>query len=129
MVDGAGASAGLVLIRKRSASGFYGVVRNGKKGWQARVYKSAKKCWDDVGTYETPREAAIQSAIAQKQVKNGFGSLYSPLKPRPKTGTPLTSLPSLPAARSTFAACGRAMRVAHVRGSPSPACALLCAFR
>ena len=80
IVDGAGASAGLVIIRKpRSASGYYSVVRNGNKGWQARVYKPAKQCWDDVGTYETPREAAIQAAIAQNEVKNGFGSLYSPL--------------------------------------------------
>ena len=95
-VDGSGASAGLVLVRKKSASGYYGVRPNGKKGWQARVYKPKKQCWDDVGTYETPREAAIQAAIAQKQVKNGFGSLYSPLKPRPKTGTPLTSCPPCP---------------------------------
>ena len=92
IVDGAGASAGLVLILKpRSSSGYYGVVHNGNKGWQARVYKSAKQCWDDVGTYETPKEAAIQAAIAQNEVKNGFGSLYSPLKPRPRTGAPLTS--------------------------------------
>jgi hypothetical protein len=48
IVDGAGASAGLVIIRKpRSTSGYYGVVRNGNKGWQARVYKPAKQCWDD----------------------------------------------------------------------------------
>ena len=90
-VDGAGASAGLVLVRKKSASGYYGVRPNGKKGWQARVYKPKKQCWDDVGTYETPRDAAIQAAIAQNEVRNGFGSMYSPLKPRPKTGTPLTS--------------------------------------
>ena len=78
IVDGAGASAGLVIIRKpRSASGSYGVVRNGNKGWQARVYKPAKQRWDDVGTYETPRKTAIQAAIAQNEVKNGFGSLYS----------------------------------------------------
>lgn len=118
IVDGAGASAGLVIIRKpRSASGYYGVVRNGNKGWQARVYKPAKQCWDDVGTYETPREAAIQAAIAQNEVKNGFGSLYSPLKPR--TGAPLTSCPPCPLRAAIFAERGRAMRVAHVRGSPT----------
>ena len=115
IVDGAGASAGLVIIRKpRSASGYYGVVRNGNKGWQARVYKPAKQCWDDVGTYETPKEAAIQAAIAQKEVKNGFGSMYSPLKPR--TGAPLTSCPPCPLRAAIFAERGRAMRVAHVRG-------------
>ena len=120
IVDGAGASAGLVIIRKpRSASGYYGVVRNGNKGWQARVYKPAKQCWDDVGTYETPREAAIQAAIAQNEVKNGFGSLYSPLKPRPRTGAPLPSCPPCPLRAAIFVARGRAMRVAHVRGAPT----------
>ena len=114
--DGAGASAGLVIIRKpRSASGYYGVVRNGNKGWQARVYKPAKQCWDDVGTYETPREAAIQAAIAQNEVKNGFRSLYSPLKPR--TGAPLTSCPPCPLRAAIFAERGRARR-SRMSGGP-----------
>ena len=52
---------------------------NGKL-WRARIYKVAKKQWDTVGTYDSPKEAAIQLAIAQKEMENGFGSFYSPLK-------------------------------------------------
>ena len=86
VVDGAGATAGLILvINRRSASGYYGVGKNGKK-WQARVYKPAKQNWDDVGSYDSPREAAIAAAFAKKQTEAGLGSMYSPLKPRPKKG-------------------------------------------
>ena len=64
---------------------------NGKL-WRARIYKAAKKQWDTVGTYGSPKEAAIQLAIAQKELEKGFGSIYSPLK-RKKTGT-LTLYPA-----------------------------------
>ena len=85
VVEGAGASSRLVLVLKaETKSGYAGVTPNGKL-WRARIYKSAKKQWDTVGTYESPRDAAIQLAIAQKEMAKGFGSLYSPLK-RQKTG-------------------------------------------
>jgi hypothetical protein len=78
VVEGAGASSRLVLIVKAGTNG---------KLWRARIYKAAKKQWDTVGTYESPRDAAIQLAIAQKEMEKGFGSLYSPLK-RQTTGAP-----------------------------------------
>ena len=85
VVVGAGASSRLVLVLKaETKSGYAGVTPNGKL-WRARIYKSAKKQWYTVGTYESPRDAAIQLAIAQKEMAKGFGSLYSPLK-RQKTG-------------------------------------------
>ena len=85
VVEGAGASSRLILILKAgSKSGYAGVTPNGKL-WRARIYKPAKKQWDTVGTYESPRDAAIQLAIAQKEMAKGFGSLYSPLK-RQMTG-------------------------------------------
>lgn len=91
IVEGSGASAGLVLILKPgSLSGYYGVIPNGK-GWRARVYKSSKQKWDDAGTYNTPRDAAIQAAIAQRELDKGFGWQYSPLKKRPQKG-PLCAL-------------------------------------
>jgi hypothetical protein len=87
VVEGAGASSRLVLIVKAGTkSGYAGVTPNGKL-WRARIYKAAKKQWDTVGTYESPRDAAIQLAIAQKEMEKGFGSLYSPLK-RQTTGAP-----------------------------------------
>ena len=86
IVEGSGASAGLVLILKPgSLSGYYGVIPNGK-GWRACVYKSSKQKWDDAGTYNTPRDAAIQAAIAQRELDKGFGWQYSPLKKRPQKG-------------------------------------------
>ena len=112
-VDGTGASTGLVLVRKKSASGYYGVRPNGKKGWQARVYKPAKQCWDDVGTYETPRAAAIQAAIAQLETAAGRGSIYSPDQARPKKG----ALPATAPSRTcTHVGCA----VKPCRGSPTP---------
>ena len=116
-MDGSGASAGLVLIRKpTSASGYYGVGKNGKK-WQARVYKAAKQQWDAVGNFESPREAAIVAAIAQKQTAAGFGYLYSPLKKRSKKGALPTSQHVRLAAHCTScsATCSSC-----VRGSPNP---------
>ena len=84
VVEGAGASLRLVLVLKADTkSGYAGVTPNGKL-WRARIYKSAKKQWDTVGTYESPRDAAIQLAIAQKEMAKGFGSLYSPLKRQTK---------------------------------------------
>ena len=92
VVEGAGASSRLVLIVKAGTkSGYAGVTPNGKL-WRARIYKAAKKQWDTVGTYGSPKEAAIQLAIAQKELEKGFGSIYSPLK-RKKTGT-LTLYPA-----------------------------------
>ena len=123
VVDGSGASAGLVLIRKpNSASGYYGVGKNGKK-WQARVYKAAKQQWDAVGNFESPREAAIVAAIAQKQTAAGFGYLYSPLKKRSKKGALPTSQHVRLAAHCTSCsataarACPRAARTACRRWS------------
>jgi hypothetical protein len=53
IVEGSGASAGLVLILKPgSLSSYYGVIPNGipnGKGWRARVYKSSKQKWDKMG--------------------------------------------------------------------------------
>ena len=72
-----GASSRLVLVLKADTkSGYAGVTPNGKL-WRARIYMAAKKQWDTVGTYESPRDAAIQLAIAQKEMAKGFGSLYS----------------------------------------------------
>ena len=48
------------------------------------MYKSSKQKWDDAGTYNTPRDAAIQAAIAQRELDKGFGWQYSPLKKRPQ---------------------------------------------
>ena len=93
VVEGAGASSRLVLIVKAGTkSGYAGVTPNGKLWPRARIYKAAKKQWDTVGTYGSPKEAAIQLAIAQKELEKGFGSIYSPLK-RKKTGT-LTLYPA-----------------------------------
>ena len=66
VVEGAGASSRLVLIRKAGTkSGYSGVTPNGKL-WRARIYKPAKKQLDTVvGTYDSPKEAAIQHTIAQ----------------------------------------------------------------
>ena len=65
---------------------------NGKL-WRARIYKPAnKKQWDTVGTYESPKDAAIQLAIAEKEMAKGFGSLYSPLKRRMTGAHTLTLL-------------------------------------
>ena len=51
VVEGAGASSRLVLVLKaETKSGYAGVTPNGKL-WRARIYKSAKKQWDTVGTY------------------------------------------------------------------------------
>ena len=50
------------------------------------MYKSSKQKWDDAGTYNTPRDAAIQAAIAQRELDKGFGWQYSPLKKRPQKG-------------------------------------------
>ena len=81
VVEGAGASTRLVLILKPATkSGYSGVTPNGKQ-WRARIYKAAKKKWDTVGTYDSPKEAAIQAAIAQMEMENGFGSVY--LSPGP----------------------------------------------
>ena len=86
VVEGAGSSSSLRLILKPGTkSGHYGVIPNGKR-WRARVYKPSKQKWDDVGTYNTPRDAAIQAAIAQQEVNKGFGCMYSPLKERAQTG-------------------------------------------
>ena len=88
VVEGAGASARLVLVLKAGTkSGYAGVTPNGKL-WRARIYKPAKKQWDTVGTYDSPKEAAIQLAIAQKDMAKGFGGLYSPLKWQTK-GAPI----------------------------------------
>ena len=113
-MEGSGASAGLVLIRKpRSASGYYGVGKNGKK-WQARVYKAAKQQWDAVGNFESPREAAIVAAIAQKQTAAGFGYLYSPLKKRTKKG----ALPTTQHMRLLHTAHHAAPRAARASEGP-----------
>ena len=86
IVEGAGASSRVTLILKPGTkSGYYGVIPNGKR-WRARVYKPSKQKWDDVGTYNTARDAAIQAAIAQQEVDKGFGYMYSPLKERARTG-------------------------------------------
>ena len=46
VVEGAGASARLVLVLKAGTkSGYSGVTPNGKL-WRARIYKPAKKQWD-----------------------------------------------------------------------------------
>ena len=70
-------------MKPGTKSGYGGVTPNGKL-WRARIYKVAKKQWDTVGTYDSPKEAAIQLAIAQKEMEKGFGSLYSPLKRQTK---------------------------------------------
>ena len=88
VVEGAGASTRLVLILKPGTkSGYSGVTPNGKQ-WRARIrysiylyMQAAKKQWDTVGTYDSPKEAAIQAAIAQMEMENGFGSVY--LSPGP----------------------------------------------
>ena len=115
--EGSGASAGLTLSRKpQSASGYYGVRPNGKKGWQARVYKPVKKSWDNVGTYPTPEQAATAAAIAKKETEAGRGHFYSPLKTRHKKG----ALPTTPRLASTSDhACSRVAWRAF-RGSPTP---------
>lgn len=93
VVEGAGASAGIVLnLKPGSKSGYNGVTPNGTK-WRARVYKAAKKTWDTIGTYDSPKEAAIQAAIAMKEIEQGFGSFYSPLKQRRTTGAPILQTP------------------------------------
>ena len=110
--EGSGASAGLTLIRKpQSASGYYGVRPNGKKGWQARVYKPVKKSWDNVGTYPTPEQAATAAAIAKKETEAGRGHFYSPLKTRHKKGAlPTTPRLSAPAPATMLAAAWRGVR-------------------
>ena len=86
VIEGAGASSRVtVILKPGTKSGYYGVMPNGKR-WRARVYKPSKQKWDDVGTYDTPRDAAIQAAIAQQEVDKGFGCMYSPLKERPRAG-------------------------------------------
>ena len=74
-----------MILKPGTKSGYYGVIPNGKR-WRARVYKPSKQKWDDAGTYNNPRDAAIQAAIAQQEVEKGFGYMYSPLKERARTG-------------------------------------------
>ena len=55
VVRGLGVHSGLVLIRKQSKSGYYGVIPVGKR-WQARVYKPdklPKPGWDPLDTFDT----------------------------------------------------------------------------
>ena len=71
-LSGGAPSSRLVLIVKAGTkSGYAGVTPNGKL-WRARIYKAAKKQWDTVGTYSSPKEAAIQLTIAQKELEKGF---------------------------------------------------------
>ena len=120
VVEGAGASAGLVLILKPgSKSGYNGVTPNGTK-WRARVYKAAKKTWDTIGTYDSPKEAAIQAAIAMKEIEQGFGSFYSPLKQRRTTGAPILQTPHV----CSSAQC--TIRVGRIEMPPGIPSALLC---
>ena len=89
-MEGAGASSRLVhIVKAGTKSGYASVTPNGKL-WRARIYKAAKQQWDTVGTYGSPKEAAIQLAIAQKEFEKGFGSIYSPLKRKKLVRSPST---------------------------------------
>ena len=84
---------------------------NGKKGWQARVYKPVKKSWDNVGTYPTPQQAATAAAIAKKETEAGRGHFYSPRKNRYKKGTlPTAPRRSASAPANMLAAAWRGVR-------------------
>jgi hypothetical protein len=71
------------LKRKKSKSGYYGVIPSGKR-WQARLYKPAKKGWDPIGTFDTARDAAEAAAEAQRKLKVGE-PVHSPLFKRFRT--------------------------------------------
>ena len=69
-MEGAGASSRLVLIVKAGTkSGYAGVTPNGKL-WRARIYKATKKQWDTVGTYGSPKEAAIQPDRRPQRIRH-----------------------------------------------------------
>ena len=71
VVRGLGVHSGLVLIRKQSRSGYYGVIPAGKR-WQARIYKPdrlPKPGWDPLDTFDTSYEAAIAAAQAKEDIE------------------------------------------------------------
>ena len=71
-MEGAGASSRLVLIVKAGStkSGYAGVSPERQAVAGAHLQGREAKQWDTVGTYGSPKEAAIQLAIAQKELEN-----------------------------------------------------------
>ena len=86
---GAGASANLVLIRKKGLGMYHNVQPSGSR-FQAFVYKPEKQRRVGIGTFDTALEAAVAAALAEKSVKAGM-AVYSPEKPRFRKGAARTT--------------------------------------
>ena len=95
LYHGTGASANLILIRKKGP-GKYQAWRaraepSGSR-FQAFVYKPEKKRNMAIGTYDTALFAAVAAAVAENALKQGI-PVYSPERPRIRKGAAHLSPP------------------------------------
>ena len=80
----------LRLKLKPMSESRYANVYKVKKGWQAKVWDKARQTLINLGTFETPRDAAV--AVAETHL-TGIASVPSPDKSRMKRGSGGRALP------------------------------------
>jgi hypothetical protein len=122
--NGAGVSANLILIRKKGAGKYHGVQPSGHR-FQAFVYKPDKQRNVGIGTYDTPLQAAVAAAVAQKAVKAGVPG-YSPEKPRIHTGAAMPTHPMHAHSPADSIPCTTCRCISRSEESPADSSCSLC---